>query len=129
MTNYKKEDEMDSIINDSIEHSPEISQEAPVKRGRGRPAKYAPEERKERYKEAVKQWREEHKEECLEHHRSYYKKNSEVLMKNSYDHQIRARNALRILSEMIDNNTIEIKDERYKTMVNDLIKNKKKIYA
>jgi hypothetical protein len=128
MTNYKKEEEMDSIINDSIEHSPNISQEAPVKRGRGRPAKYAPEERKERYKELSKTWHKEHKEEYKEYQHNYYTENSETILKQSNEYHIRARNALRLLTEMIEED-INIPSEKYKTLICDLVKNKKIIYA
>ena len=97
------------------------------KRGRGRPAKYSPEEREQKYKEITKQWKQDHKEECLKHSQDYYKEHSEQVYKSTLDYQCRARHALKLLSEMFDNNQIEIKDERYKLSVLELIKNKKVI--
>ena len=107
----------------------ELSINKPVKKPRGRPAKYSPEERQEKYKEASRLWKQEHKEQCNEHHKVYYRENSEFCLKQSYEYQARARNALRLLSEMLDNDFIQIKDEKYKLMANDLIKNKKIIYT
>ncbi len=126
MTNYKKEDEMDSIINDSIEHSPKISQEAPVKRGRGRPAKYAPDERKQKQKESIDKWRQEHKEEYKEQMKEYYNDNQSNIIKQKKEYLDRARYALRILDaiynekESLNNLSPDLKDK-----VLNLIEHKK----
>jgi hypothetical protein len=98
-------------------------------RGRGRPAKYTKEEREQKYKDASKQWRQEHSQEYKEHRKAYYEQHSEELMKLNYDYQARARNALRLLSELLEQDQLQVKDEKYKAMINDLIKNKKIIYA
>ena len=112
MTNYKKEDEMDSITNDSIEHSPKISQEAPVKRGRGRPAKYAPEERDQKYKESSKIWK-----------RNNYKEHSEEISKQSSEYQKRMREAYHILCELWNNqgSIVDFKSELYSTKIKKLV--------
>ena len=99
------------------------------KRRPGRPAKYAKEERQEKYREASKQWRQEHSQEYKEHRKAYYEQHSEELLKLNYEYQARARNALRLLTELLEQDQLEVKDEKYKTMINDLIKNKKTIYA
>jgi hypothetical protein len=112
---------MDSITETNVE--------TPVKRPRGRPAKYAPEERKDKYKEASKLWRQEHKQEYKEHRKAYYDQHSDELMKLNYDYQARARNALRLLSELLEQDQLQVRDEKYREMINDLVKNKKIIYA
>ena len=102
-------------------------QETITKKPRGRPAKYAKEEREQKYKELTKQWRQEHKDECNKHSQNYYREHSDQVYKSTLEYQYRARHALKLLSEMFDNNQIEIKDERYKLSVLELIKNKKVI--
>ena len=118
---------MDSINNDSIESSPKISTEAPIKRGRGRPSKYSPEERKEKQREAIDKWREENKEACRTHRKNFYNENSDQMIQSNIDYQARARNALRLLSEMLDSG--ELETNKYKNLALDLVKNKKIIYA
>lgn len=114
-----------------VQPSNEVSNSIPIsppKRGRGRPPKYTPEEREEHHKKAVSKWQQEHKEEYSKHRKEYYKQNSDSIQQQNIEYQTRARNALKILGEMLDSGTIEIKDERHKAMVCDLIKNKKIIY-
>ncbi len=67
---------MNSLTEMNTETSPVLSTETPVKRGRGRPAKYSPEEREQKYKEASKQW---HKEQILEYNRKYRQKQREYI--------------------------------------------------
>jgi hypothetical protein len=101
---------------------------APVtapKRGRGRPAKYAKEEREEKYKEVSRQWKQEHKEQCYEQHKDYYKEHKEEISKMNVDYHNRARYALKLLNDLFDSDQIEIKDEKYKRTITELIKNKK----
>lgn len=117
---------MNSITNDSIESIANIS-EAPVKRGRGRPSKYSPEERKEKQREAIDKWREENKEACRTHRKNFYNENSDQMIQSNIDYQARARNALRLLSEMLDSG--ELETNKYKNLALDLVKNKKIIYA
>ena len=100
------------------ESSPETT---PAKKPRGRPAKYAPEERQEKYKELCKNWRSDNSD--------YYATHSEIIKSQNMFNQTRARNALRLLSELMENDQIEVKDEKYKCLLNDLIKNKKIIYT
>jgi hypothetical protein len=100
-----------------------------VKRGRGRPAKYSPEEREQKYKELTKQWRDVHIEECKEKRKTYYNEHSDSLVKQTTGYQMRARNALRLLSELLETNEIEFKSEKYKDLANQLVKEKKIIYA
>ncbi len=108
-------------------HTPVI-QETIAKKPRGRPAKYAKEEREQKYKELKKNWQREHKEEYKDYQHSYYISNSETILKQSNEYHIRARNALRLLTEMLDEH-IEIPSEKYKGLICDLVKNKKIIYA
>ncbi len=116
---------MSDIVNtDNISINLNSSIETP-KRGRGRPAKYTKEEREQKYKEASKIWKQEHREQCNEHHRVYYREHWEEVGKANTDYQNRARHALKLLSELIDNGQIEIKDEKYKLSITELIKNKK----
>lgn len=113
-----------------IQPSSEVSNTinvTPQKRGRGRPPKYAPEEREQKYRESIDKWREEHKEECKMHRKHFYNENSENLIKGNIEYQTRARNALRLLSEMLDSG--ELETNKYKHLAHDLIKNKKIIYA
>ncbi len=89
---------------------------------RGRPKKYSDEERKEKYKEASKNWKLNHQSECKDFHKAYYEKNSEEIMKQTYNYQTRSRIALRLLSEMIKHD--EIKSDKYRDLVEKLINNK-----
>ena len=84
----------------------------PPKRGRGRPAKYAKEEREQKYKEASKQWHKEH----IEDRNSYLK-----------DYQERSRTALKLLAEMWDQGIIIINSENYEGKVRNLLDNRQKI--
>ena len=105
-------------------HTPVI-QETISKKTRGRPAKYTKEEREQKYKEASKQWKQEHREQCNEHSKAYYRENWEQVCQSNTEYQNRARHALKLLSELFDTDLIEIKDERYKQSLTELIKNKK----
>jgi hypothetical protein len=83
---------------------------ASTKRGRGRPSKYAPEERDQKYKELTKQWQQNHADkqfECVK------------------DYQDRSRFALKLLNELWNDNLIEIKSDRHRTILQDLIEHKK----
>ena len=102
MTNYKKKHRMDSITETNVE--------TPVKRPRGRPSKYAPEERKDKYKEASKLW-----------HRESYDKQFECVK----NYQDRSRFALKILNDLWSENLIDIKSDKYKIIVQNLVEHKK----
>ena len=104
-----------------------ISEIQPVKPRRGRPPKYSPEERQERYKDSVTKWRVENKDACRAHRKQFYNEHSNQLNQLNIDYQTRARNALRLLSEMIEED--EWGNNRFKELAVDLIKNKKIIYA
>ncbi len=119
---------MNSITISNQETSPVSEVETQPKRGRGRPAKYRPEERKDKYKELSKNWQREHKDEYKDYQHNYYTSNSDTILKQSNEYHIRARNALRLLTEMLDEH-IEIPSEKYKGLICDLVKNKKIIYT
>ncbi len=113
MTSYNKENEMDSItdmkeaqVGLSIEEesSPVSSTEIPIKRGRGRPAKYAKEEREQKYKELTKQWIQENKEHLSKQKKEYYNDNYNTILKNHKEYQERARFALRLLTDIYNDN-------------------------
>ena len=80
------------------------------KRGRGRPAKYAKEEREQKYKELSKQWSKEHKEERVQ---------------SSSEYQERARFAYKLLCEIWNDDMIELKSEHHKNLIKNLVENKK----
>ena len=127
MLNYNKGNRMDSLTEMNTETSPVLSTETPVKRGRGRPAKYAKEEREQKYKETAKIWRQEHKEECKEYYRDHYSENHEKVYQHTKEYNDRARFALRVLSELWENkdNSIEFKNEKYKHVIQNLVEHKK----
>ncbi len=109
MTSYNKENEMDSItemkeaqVGLSIEEesSPVLTVESQPKRGRGRPAKYAKEEREQKYKELTKQWIQENKEHIKVQKKEYYNDNYDNLLKTNRQYQERSRYALRLLNDI-----------------------------
>jgi hypothetical protein len=112
MLNYNKGNRMDSLTEMNTETSPVLSTETPVKRGRGRPAKYSPEEREQKYKESTKKWHKEH----IEDRTSYLK-----------DYQERSRTALKLLAEMWDQGIIVINSENYEGKVRNLLENRQKV--
>jgi hypothetical protein len=88
----------------------------PAKRGRGRPAKYTPEERKEKSKEWIKAWKKEH-----------YKNNADQEKQNAMEYQSRARSALRLLNELWlhHRDDVEFKSDRYPNLIREIVENKK----
>jgi hypothetical protein len=72
----------------------------PVVKRRGRPAKYSPEERDEKYKEASRQWKENNKDQVKENKREYYTNKYDDLLKTNRDYQERSRYALRLLNDI-----------------------------
>jgi hypothetical protein len=90
----------------------------PVKRGRGRPAKYTPEERKERHKQLKSAWNKEH-----------YKNNTEQEKQMATEYQSRARSALRLLNELWlhHRDDVEFKSDRYPNLIREIVENKKVI--
>ncbi len=107
--------------------TPIISETQPVKPRRGRPPKYSPEERNQKYRESIDKWRQENKEACKAHRKQFYNEHYDKLSQINADYYSRARNALRLLSEMIEDG--DWNDERFKELAFDLVKNKKIIYA
>ena len=106
-----------TLNTNNLEQLHNLHNETPItnplpKRGRGRPAKYAPEEREQKYKEASKQWHKEH----MEDRTSYLK-----------DYQERSRTALKLLAEMWDQGIIVINSENYEGKVRNLLENRQKI--
>ena len=71
-----------------------------TKRGRGRPAKYAKEEREQKYKELTKQWIQENKEHFNKQKKEYYIDNYDNVIKANKDYQERSRYALRLLNDI-----------------------------
>ena len=88
-------------------HTPESANAdkgSPPKRGRGRPAKYAKEEREQKYKELTKQWIQENKEHIKVQKKEYYNDNYDNILKNHKEYQERARFALRLLTDIYNDN-------------------------
>ena len=71
-----------------------------VKKPRGRPAKYSPEEREQKYKEVKHKWIEEHKEICHSQTKEYYASHKETMNQQKKQYQDRSREALRILQDI-----------------------------
>ena len=70
------------------------------KRGRGRPAKYAKEEREQKYKESKDKWKESHKDHILQLNKEYYNDNQKKIIQYQKEYQDRARYAMRILNDI-----------------------------
>ena len=98
------------------------------KKRRGRPAKYKEEERKEKYQELNRSWYHEHKNELYSKKKEIYKEKSKDIKEATMNYQNRARNAHRLLTELLEKQLIEFKDESYKKMAIDLINHKLIIY-
>ncbi len=98
------------------------------KKRRGRPVKYKEEERKEKYQELNRSWYHEHKNELYSKKKEIYKENSKDIKEATMNYQNRARNAHRLLTELLEKQLIEFKDESYKKMAIDLINHKLIIY-
>ncbi len=81
-----------------------------LKRGRGRPAKYSPEEREQKYKETRAQWNKEH---------------NDIKNKSNIDYLERSRFAYRLLCEMWNKNKFDEMENDYKTIIKELVENKK----
>ena len=95
-------------------HTPESANanadNLPLKRGRGRPAKYAKEEREQKYKESRNNWNKTHLEQR-------YQMNDE--------YSSRTRFAYKILCEMWENKYFDDKNDKYKNILQNLIECKK----
>ena len=84
-------------------HTPEsfslyanADKEPAPKKPRGRPAKYAKEEREQKYKESRVQWNRDHK----EVQQRYYQNNHEKLSEYSKEYHEKTRIAFKLLSEL-----------------------------
>jgi len=94
--------------------SPEIQSELQIqKKPRGRPAKYLPEERETKYKEARKII-----------YKEYYKEHQEEQSKYIKEYQDRSRHALKVLRILWVENLIEIKSEKYREIIQHLVEDK-----
>ena len=82
----------------------------PVKRGRGRPSKYSPEEREQKYKESREKWAKSHQEDRT---------------KSTMEYQERARYAYKLLCEVWNENMLEVKSEHHRNLIKNLVENKK----
>ncbi len=71
-----------------------------TKRGRGRPAKYAKEEREQKYKESRVQWIQENKDHIKEQKKEYYNDNQKYLLKMNKEYISRARQALNLMNDI-----------------------------
>jgi hypothetical protein len=108
------------------------NRDSEVKKSRGRPAKYAPEERKEKYLEKIKNWQEENADKVKEYNRqgakTFYDNNKEKCKTKNTDYQIRARKALIFLSDLLDHwDNLKDNSDIYKSMVREIVDNKKSI--
>ncbi len=99
-----------------------------VKRPRGRPAKYKPEEREQKYKELTKQWREENKERYSDNIKEYYEQHKEIMNTQKKEYQDRSREALRILHDIWESNDC-IVPEHIMTRVNYLFQRTKQLIS
>ena len=77
-------------------HTPESAPKKP----RGRPAKYAKEEREQKYKEASKQWKDNNREHVLQINKEYYNDNQKKIIQYQKEYQERARYAMHILTDI-----------------------------
>jgi hypothetical protein len=102
------------------------NRDSEVKKARGRPAKYAPEERKEKYLEKIKNWQEENADKVKENCKAYRDSHKEQLLSYHTDYQARARKALILLSDLLDH-WDDLQDDKYKSMVREIVENKKSI--
>jgi hypothetical protein len=114
--------------------SPEESQIEPtnsipiasIKRGRGRPSKYAPEERDQKYKELKEQWKLDHKDHIKDHMKSYYLERQEHIYQTHKDYSERARYALRLISDIYnEKEALNILSPDLRRKVESLIEHKK----
>ncbi len=94
---------MSSSIDTSEENTP-------TKRGRGRPAKYAKEEREQKYKEARVQWNKDH---------------NDIKNKSNIEYLERSRFAYRLLCDMWDKRQFDSIENEYKHIIQELVENKK----
>ncbi len=99
------------------------NQSQPVpKKTRGRPAKYSPEERDQKYKESTKEWFQSHK----EYRQTYYQSNIENVKKQTKEYQDRARYALSLLDDIWNNSEcVGVMPDDLKAKVQHLIVHKK----
>ena len=94
--------------NDTIES---MTEETPQpKRGRGRPAKYAKEEREQKYKEARVQWNKDH---------------NDIKNKSNTEYLERSRFAYRLLCDMWAKRQFDSIEHEYKHIIQELVENKK----
>ncbi len=70
------------------------------KRGRGRPAKYSPDEREQKYKEAKEKWKENNKDHIHQLNKDYYNDNQKKIIQYQKEYQDRSRYAMRILNDI-----------------------------
>jgi hypothetical protein len=97
-------------MDSNSESSPVLTKEAQAglshkevpqtKRGRGRPAKYAKEEREQKYKEAKEKWKENNKEHILQLNKEYYNDHQKKIIQYQKEYQDRSRYAMRILTDI-----------------------------
>jgi hypothetical protein len=100
------------------------------KRGRGRPAKYSPEEREQKYKDASKLWKQDHKEYYKESQKQYYDQHSDTLCQNKKDHYERSTYALRLLNDIwSQTELVNYMSEDLRTKVENLVQHKRIILS
>ncbi len=115
----------------NIETSPDSrSDVSVVKRGRGRPTKYATlGEKQEKKKEQCRAWYAEHKEENNEYHRIKYREDPEKSKQRTTHRQRITGDAIRLLRELWEANQLQVTNDRFKTMIEDLVVHNKSIYT
>ena len=94
-------------------HTPESAnadKDSPPKRGRGRPAKYAKEEREQKYKESRVQWNRDH---------------NDLKNKSNIEYLERSRFAYRLLCDMWNKHQFDSIGNEYKHIIQELVENKK----
>jgi hypothetical protein len=89
---------------------------SPEKKPRGRPVKYAPEERQEKYKELSKVWREEHK----DYVRDWQSSNASKLVDANKRYLDRLRQGYKYLSMLLENDRINFNNDDEKQYVKKL---------
>ena len=126
MSNILSTEQLENISNDITTST----NTTPPKRGRGRPAKYAKEEREEKYKENTKKWVTEHKEYYKDSRKQYYVMNSNDIQQNKKEYYERSSYALRLLNDIWKSpELVEFKSDDLKYKIQNLIENKRIIIS
>ena len=100
----------------------------PPKRRPGRPAKYAKEERGEKYKEAKQIWINENKQHLKDLRKEYYTAHQQEIIQYTKDYNERSRYALQILNALYDEKeSLNSISPELRTKISYLIEHRKKV--